>query len=587
MSLLMDALRRAEREKQAREQGAAAGESPAEPQAEPGPLVGSEDATVQLGSEQLSASENTPAAEPPDAEADDADDSRALDLEALADRSMTFPQALELEADETSAELSLEPLETDADALGSEDTHSEGGPSLAELTGGTTALGAQERSEQTATMPSSRAVEKDLEAYFERSQSMEVPRSPASADLTLEDVAAHTVVGAQTVFAAGERPRSRPLLVAVAVLAVVLVVAIGAVGVFYAQQSTGPRFVPPPSVADGVERGDRLELPVVALESSAPRALPTSPPRLETVPAAVARRGEAPHRDPVTVPAATAAAPSAAEAVAATAPVERVEPTAPRAAVPSAPAAEAVPPAPAAPPAAPAPARVAAQAPLPAAPSPPPRAASGAETGVGAGQVRIARARPAARVDARVASAYAAYQAGDFARAETDYQAVLAEQPANRDARLGLGALARARGDLDAAYRHYAAVLQAHPDDAVASTALFSLTGGRGPASAARLRLLLDAHADAPWMHFALANHYARQGRWPDAQQAYFDAVRLAPDNPDYAYNLAVSLEHLGQGAAALDYYQKSLALADEHGASFNPAVALDRINALGAARAE
>ena len=182
----------------------------------------------------------------------------------------------------------------------------------------------------------------------------------------------------------------------------------------------------------------------------------------------------------------------------------------------------------------------------------PPSDTEGVTADVGAGEVRIARARTAAQVAPTLAAAYDAYQRGDLAAAETAYRAALADQPESRDALLGLGALAVARGDAAAAYAHYARVLARHPEDAVARASLFGLTGGEGEAGAARLRLLMEAHPEAAYLRFALGNWYARQGRWADAQQAHFAAMRLDPDNADYVFNLAVSLDRMGQEQAAL-----------------------------------
>ena len=57
---------------------------------------------------------------------------------------------------------------------------------------------------------------------------------------------------------------------------------------------------------------------------------------------------------------------------------------------------------------------------------------------------------------------------------------------------------------------------------------------------------------------------YADQGNWPAAQTAYFQAHHLARANPDYAFNLAVSLEHLSQPKLALNFYQQALELNDQ-----------------------
>ena len=83
-------------------------------------------------------------------------------------------------------------------------------------------------------------------------------------------------------------------------------------------------------------------------------------------------------------------------------------------------------------------------------------------------------------------------------------------------------------------------------------------------------------------LQFTLGNQYAQQGRWAEAQQAYFRAFTADPDNPDFAYNLAVSLDHLRQPKLALEYYRRALALAEKRGASFNPSFARNRAQELG-----
>jgi uncharacterized protein HemY len=97
------------------------------------------------------------------------------------------------------------------------------------------------------------------------------------------------------------------------------------------------------------------------------------------------------------------------------------------------------------------------------------------------------------------------------------------------------------------------------------------------------LRQLLEQQPGAAHIRFALGRAYARQQRWPDAQQQFFEAFGAAPDNADYAFNLAVSLDHMGQGAAAAGYYRQALDLAAAGpGASFDSAAARARITALG-----
>ena len=69
--------------------------------------------------------------------------------------------------------------------------------------------------------------------------------------------------------------------------------------------------------------------------------------------------------------------------------------------------------------------------------------------------------------------------------------------------------------------------------------------------------------------------------RWNEAQAAYFEAQRLETDSPDYAFNLAISLERIQQPHLALEYYQRALKLAQTKAAAFDVAVAKARIQQL------
>jgi tetratricopeptide (TPR) repeat protein len=89
-----------------------------------------------------------------------------------------------------------------------------------------------------------------------------------------------------------------------------------------------------------------------------------------------------------------------------------------------------------------------------------------------------------------------------------------------------------------------------------------------------RVKTLLAGDPEAGALHFALGNQYAQQARWAEAQQAYFRAYVADPENPDFAFNLAVSLDHLRQSALALEYYRRALTLAEKRAASFAPEAA-------------
>lgn len=197
--------------------------------------------------------------------------------------------------------------------------------------------------------------------------------------------------------------------------------------------------------------------------------------------------------------------------------------------------------------------------------------------------IRITRGSRPDGVNAALQEAYAAFRAGRWADAELAYRDVLGREAGNRDAHLGLAALAVRAGRPDVARAHYRELLRRDPTDAAAYAALVELDADPAAGSESELKLRLAEQPHSAALQFALANLYAAQRRWPLAQQAYFEAQRLAPDDPDYAFNLAVSLEHLGQSRAALDYYRRALALSRTHPAQLDADAARRRITALDA----
>lgn len=191
--------------------------------------------------------------------------------------------------------------------------------------------------------------------------------------------------------------------------------------------------------------------------------------------------------------------------------------------------------------------------------------------------------RPVAQINPQVEVAYAAFMSGEIATARTAYEAALRDDPSNRDALLGLAAVDVRTGRLDAAEAAYVRLLRADPRDAHAQAGLLGLRSARVDPLAAETRVkgLLAGDPGAHVLNFALANQLAQQGRWPEAQQQYFKAYSSEPDNPDFAFNLAVSLDHLRQFKLARQYYERAVGLAAKRGASFDVAAARTRIQQL------
>jgi tetratricopeptide (TPR) repeat protein len=195
------------------------------------------------------------------------------------------------------------------------------------------------------------------------------------------------------------------------------------------------------------------------------------------------------------------------------------------------------------------------------------------------GEIKVARAVQPQRLSPALDGAYQAFNSGDLASAQQQYETALRQDPNNRDALLGLAALSARQNQNDKAAAYYLRLLELDPTDATATAGLIGLRQGDAGQSESRLKAILAANPEAAPVLFALGNLYAQQGRWPEAQQAYFRAYSAAPDNPDYAFNLAIGLDRLNQGKLALTYYQRALALAQDKAAGFDRGAVRKRLH--------
>jgi Tfp pilus assembly protein PilF len=183
-----------------------------------------------------------------------------------------------------------------------------------------------------------------------------------------------------------------------------------------------------------------------------------------------------------------------------------------------------------------------------------------------------------------IAEAYQALQAGKLDQAESRYRAVLQADAQNVDALLGLATIAARRGNAQQAIGFYEQALQVEPRNAVAQAGMIDIIGQADPQMSETHLKQLIAREPSAFLYFSLGNLYARQAVWPGAQAAYFQAYNLQPDNPDYAYNLAIGLEHLEQPKLALTYYRKALELSFQKGhANFDQNRVIERIGQLAA----
>ncbi len=181
--------------------------------------------------------------------------------------------------------------------------------------------------------------------------------------------------------------------------------------------------------------------------------------------------------------------------------------------------------------------------------------------------------------------AWQAYQRGDFATASAGYRNVLAQDIRNRDALLGMGAIAQQTGKDQEAQQFYRQVLLLDPRDPAALAAMTFYATPNTEDAEIRLRQMLANQPRSAALHYALGNVYMDQSRWAEAQQAYFTALALEPGNPQFSFNLAVSLDHLGQSKPAADYYRQTLQLDPAGRSGFDAAQTQRRLTELTATR--
>jgi len=184
------------------------------------------------------------------------------------------------------------------------------------------------------------------------------------------------------------------------------------------------------------------------------------------------------------------------------------------------------------------------------------------------GAVKVTRSRNAApSVNSHVLAGYQAFSAGNDTAAAQAYRKALQSEPRNTDALLGLAAVSARQGENEQAAAYFMQVLEADPRNASAQAGLIALSAQTdAQAAESRLKQMLVQQPEAAFLHASLGNLYADQERWPAAQQAYFEAYRLESENPEYAFNLAVSLDHMGKANLAAQHYERTLQLMQQRG---------------------
>ena len=199
----------------------------------------------------------------------------------------------------------------------------------------------------------------------------------------------------------------------------------------------------------------------------------------------------------------------------------------------------------------------------------------------GSSNLQITSTSRTRQKDTWLREAYAAYKAGNDELAMTRYNQVLEVDPNNRNALLARAAINVQNGNVNAAIRDYQALLLANPKDSLAMASLIAVANYSPRDSESQLKLMIRDEPSSPYLNFALANVYGAQNRWQEAQGYYFRALQNNPQDPNYAYNLAISLEHISQPGSAISYYQRALENFENGLATFSRDVVDQRLELL------
>ncbi|MGE5094040.1 MAG: tetratricopeptide repeat protein, partial [Betaproteobacteria bacterium] len=201
--------------------------------------------------------------------------------------------------------------------------------------------------------------------------------------------------------------------------------------------------------------------------------------------------------------------------------------------------------------------------------------------------LKLSRSAETPRIPPDVSAGYRALQGGDLGEARRRYDAALAADPTNIDARLGMATVEAHGGNRNLASVHYRRALELDPRNATALAGLAALAEGAAAPEAVEAQLREDVarFPASAALQFALGSHYASQGRWGEAQAAFYEAHRLDPAGADILYNLAVSLDHMNQPRLAADFYRRAVEAARVQPTQFDPAPVQRRIAELSAAR--
>lgn len=197
--------------------------------------------------------------------------------------------------------------------------------------------------------------------------------------------------------------------------------------------------------------------------------------------------------------------------------------------------------------------------------------------------IQISKRKLSAHSQSSLSEAKQALKTGNLADADDAYRRVLAKLPGNVTAMSALANVLVQQGNTQEAHALFVETLQKDPENLAAKTGLINLSAAdpSNLSAGSELKQLLTDHPQEAYLHASLGNFHARRNEWPSAQASYFEAFALDPENPDYAFNLAIGLDQIGKPDIAINYYEKAIELLGKRPARFIKADVERRLNEL------
>lgn len=160
----------------------------------------------------------------------------------------------------------------------------------------------------------------------------------------------------------------------------------------------------------------------------------------------------------------------------------------------------------------------------------------------------------------QVRTAYAAYERGEHKLAERDYRRALEIAPNHLNALAGLAAVLQETGRSGEALVYYRQLLNVEPNNEIAAAAIIASDRETSAVDAIpQLKSLLQHYPNSAYLHYVLGVRYLERNLWPEASLSFLNAHNANPGRADYSYNLAVSLERLGDYESAEFYFERAI----------------------------